>query len=673
MKFVPFSKSGTSTAKSYRQTRFDGLDLMSGEYNTSPSRTPYCMNVYSPNGKGLKMRPAKKLLRKYGGEIRGIHTYLRGNTTHILVHAGDKIYLDGDTPRILARYVGGKFSTSVEYKGKLFIVDGCRVRVYDGVRLRDLEEFVAPPEYSAKTYNLTTVNAIYHFNADGKGKLNFPDLAYGEVEGKNCEMIDGELWYTPTWADETLVAHLTFHGKNYVEETLEGALSNSKTALAHIPMPQSCQVFLETYTEEWEDYSETEYLPISLIEERDSYFGESFEYASHFSVEENYLCYDGGLESVYVDRGDGSDYTRHFTGNVIITYDAIDLPKTVLDSATTLSVYEGALHLGGTEDFAITDTACTDCVIKSVGKATAKIVGYIPLPDGRQAIFKEKSGNFPSLYFRGPDGKIVPSSANEYGIAERGFTVFGDERLFLSGDGVYSLKVGEYDFNNKCFAARRSYYITPKLEAADGRSILLEHNGALFISAGGELFCSKNAERHSVDGESSLDFFVWDIAATALISYGKQLLIGCADGGLYTLFAGSAYDESVSGQPRPIYASWRTPFLDFGIMDREKRLLGVFATQAPLVGGGIKITHITKSANGRSVSAPKRFSLGNFCLDALDFTNIIFEEDTLPRTAALIEPCPFSLISLSFDSVEGTFFSLLGFEARYRVGRSERG
>ncbi|HAZ19130.1 MAG TPA: hypothetical protein DCY75_03030, partial [Clostridiales bacterium] len=128
------------TIKMYEKkyTSLKGVDFSTDPAKVDDYHSPWAPNLMPDSGGYPEKRPGYRTLHTYSGQINGIHLFRE----QILVHAGEKIYLHGETPGELIADINNGHSTSFYYGGKLYILTGAEYLAYDGVSLSPVIGFV---------------------------------------------------------------------------------------------------------------------------------------------------------------------------------------------------------------------------------------------------------------------------------------------------------------------------------------------------------------------------------------------------------------------------------------------------------------------------------------------------------------------------------------------------
>ncbi len=115
---------------------FRGVDLTDTISGVDVSRSCNGVNMIRDVPGKVRKRMGYRKIREYRGVINGLHTY----GEEMLVHAGDRLYRDGDEPSLLYEGLADGRSFSIEFSGKLLLLDGKRYLIYDGEQVRPADD-----------------------------------------------------------------------------------------------------------------------------------------------------------------------------------------------------------------------------------------------------------------------------------------------------------------------------------------------------------------------------------------------------------------------------------------------------------------------------------------------------------------------------------------------------
>lgn len=183
---------------------FNGIDLRNAESKVSPNRSPMCPNMIRETKGNNRKRHGYETLKTFDGSINGVHIL----KDKILIHAGSKYYLDGQTPTVLYSTGNDHISVSKQVNGKLYINDGKNYLGFDGTTLKKVSENAKVPKilitrkYNGGGVPLEPINLLTPYKTEGfigdatatTYQLSVTNLDAAEMKIKSAKS-DG------TWAD----------------------------------------------------------------------------------------------------------------------------------------------------------------------------------------------------------------------------------------------------------------------------------------------------------------------------------------------------------------------------------------------------------------------------------------------------------------------------------------
>lgn len=137
-------------------SNFRGVDFTNGV--VSKYRSPDALNMWRDylDDDCIQTRPGMELIGKFDYEIFGLFFYKVNNTTHVLVHAGTKLYkwnnfpndptIEGGTT-LLNSAMNPRKSNYFVFKDDLFIMDGINYLEYNGTTLKDVVGTIPTTSY----------------------------------------------------------------------------------------------------------------------------------------------------------------------------------------------------------------------------------------------------------------------------------------------------------------------------------------------------------------------------------------------------------------------------------------------------------------------------------------------------------------------------------------------
>ena len=104
--------------------QFKGVDFTADSTLTDRSRSPYAVNIISAAGGRPEKRPGYRTVCTFPDAVKAAYAYQKDGQTHIIVHAGKKLYrVEDGTGAEIFDGMGDK-SSGVYFGGKLYIVGG---------------------------------------------------------------------------------------------------------------------------------------------------------------------------------------------------------------------------------------------------------------------------------------------------------------------------------------------------------------------------------------------------------------------------------------------------------------------------------------------------------------------------------------------------------------------
>ena len=182
---IPSFSSPSIVVRQYLQ--FKGLDQSADESQIDPARSPLAVNMISDAGGSPQKRIGWRTVRRYVGRINGIFAFKEDGQMQTIVHAGAKLYRDGETPEELMSGLADSDSTGFYMGNKLYILTGAQYIVYDGKTAAHVSDNAYVPTtsygrspsgggYSYERVNLLSPWRYNKFLGDGESKVFQLDL-----------------------------------------------------------------------------------------------------------------------------------------------------------------------------------------------------------------------------------------------------------------------------------------------------------------------------------------------------------------------------------------------------------------------------------------------------------------------------------------------------------------
>lgn len=517
---------------------FRGVDLSSPPESVDRTRSPDAPNIMPGEDKKPTKRPGFALFRQFDGCIYGIFPFTFGGTEFTVVHAGTKLFLN--TPSmILADGVTQRHSAAVEYRNKIFFLDGNKILVItigNGIPVvNELSAFATTP----------TVTISRRPDGGGTPYEDFNLL---------CRKFTEEFYST----EDAPAFQLSYDGLAEDEVEVE-VLDESSTSEKKI----------------WN----------SLSEETDFYVDRT-----------------NGIVTFVTPPGaspvEGEDNVR-ITAAVDIEEYPLRITRCRTAALYGVGGGENRLFLTGNPNIPGTDWYSEMDDFGFFGEshfatlsATAKVVGYSK-QDGMLAAHCAASAEG-TVVLR--SGEVVDGEARfpiknvlhgPAACSNRGFGVLGDEPLFLTKSGVYALT--EKDTTAKAYLQCRSWFINKALCAETGleHAVFCPWKGFMLIAVGDRVYLldggQKTYENAAPYSTFQYECYYWTgISAQSMAFINGFLLFGDSNGGVYAFHEpGVLTAESYTDCGRAIGAHWQLPdIVGTGFYNR-KSLRGVYAELLP--------------------------------------------------------------------------------------------
>lgn len=540
---MPFSSRLSTVSTEH----FRGVDLTSPPESVSPSRSPSAPNMMPGAGGKPEKRPGYSKIGDYGGKIYGMFRLNTVGGEHAVIHAGKKIFLDSPQAEVFSA-AAEKPSVGVQYGEKLYLLDGEKLRVLGlSTAEEDGAQTVSATVSSAADF--AYVPTVTISRAPSGGGVPFED--FNLLSSRFTEDFCG--------TEDAVSYQLSYSGLSAGAVTVK-VLDKTSTLRKKV----------------WN----------SLI------------YGVDFSVDRtagkvNFITAPG------VSPIEGED-------NVSITAE-VDIPGygSRINRCRAAALY-GVGGIGnrlfvtdnpdfpGIDWYSEMDDLCyfgesRFCALAPEG---GRIVGY-SVVDGLLAAHCAGGGEAPVFLRSGEisEGEAVfPVKNILHGpgaAAGRGFSVLGEEPLFLTEQGVFALTVKDTT-GSRCLQ-RRSWFIDGALSAETGLEnavfcpwksfALIFINGRVYLLDGGQ----KTYEQAAPYSTFQYECYYWEnVPAACAAILGGRLCFGDAAGGVFAFGEPGALNAGAySDCGKAINAHWELPDISGGSFYNKKSLRAVFAELAP--------------------------------------------------------------------------------------------
>lgn len=192
--------SGSLITRAYQN--FRGVDFSNRKDEVSLYRSPDALNMWKnyKNSKGrcVESRPDVDLIKQFDSTIFGLFFYTYNNVSHMIVHAGTKLY---DNDKVIFSNMAQKKSQAFVYDKLFYIKDSNNYYVYDGTTVKEVEGFIPTTSISRspngggtiyQDVNLLTGVRKNSFVADGTSKDYIVDSESFDSDYKVRAWINGK-------------------------------------------------------------------------------------------------------------------------------------------------------------------------------------------------------------------------------------------------------------------------------------------------------------------------------------------------------------------------------------------------------------------------------------------------------------------------------------------------
>lgn len=557
---------------------FLGADLSNAPNNVAKNRSPSCPNMIRDEVGKVKKRDGIQLVKTYEGRINGVH-FLYGTTTKKLVHAGTKIFLDGEVPQELYSTANDAISVSQQMNGKLWILDGKKYLQYEG-------EFITPVE------NTGTIPVIIIARTPtGGGTVLQPISLINKWRTEKFAGVASTTVYQLTATniddDEVKIQKMKIDGT--FEDLEEGTDFTVNRTLGQVTFSTAPG--------------------ISPITGEDNVFVTYAKTVTGYADRVN----KGDISIVY--GMNGARDRLFVSGNP-------DLPH-----------YDYFSELNDPSYFG-------DLSYSVIGQDSSKIMGYSIVND-YLVTHKDNAENDDNTNLRSGtliDNKIVFVSQGSYqtsgALAKRSFANLENEPLYVTTDKNVSA-VTPSDVLGERFSQERSYYVTRALEHEEDlqNAFGCTFEKFYYLACKNTIYVLDSLQ-YSVSKDRPLShrqyecYYFPDVSARIMWEEGGELHFGTSDGKIKKFVERSADDEG-----QPIKAWWDTPFLDGGSFANKKSFVYVATRLAVALLTGVRISVF----NGKWVVLKDHtneavfFSIQNDTF-SLSNSKLSFRTDTTPKT-----------------------------------------
>lgn len=537
------------TERAYEIDNFRGLDTSNSPYDVQKNRAVEMNNLISIDGVNHKRKGFLERV-KLNGKINGIWRYNENGIEVFIVHAGTKIYRVKLGENSLLSSAIEIYSGAVDSKSwglvdaeVLYILAGDYL-AYGYIATTKKYELV-PIANSDFAYIPTTTVSIDPEGAVDKTRSDFEPANLLNSKRKNTlQLTNGE----NTVANRTFYLDSDINRKKPVEIEIEYM---SGTVTAHLKL-------LTKKANGAEDYGTELY----LVDDND-------QVTSTKKGEINYALGKIVFDELYPPIHEGED-------GVIVTFEPA---YTDSPSRITNCTFGTQFGLGGNNDrlFITGNPAYKNLDFYSesnnymyfpvdnytvLGGAQSAITGYIRINDGSLGVFKAE-GDTSGIYYRSSTAQTYTDAVTGASLTETVFPIkagalgeycadwrsckrLGSDPLFVSGNGVHAVVIGNSITSNERYAKERSSNINNALTAGTGIysaiAEVVDNKYMLFL--GNKCYIAdgryKYSESKNADDTYNYEWWRWTLPGnvSATCRVGNLLLIGTADSRIFTESSG---------------------------------------------------------------------------------------------------------------------------------------
>ncbi len=544
-----FKNTPTVTQPIYKQvySGFRGVDMTSAPTECDATRSPNGINMIAYENGAPQKRTGYALQHDYGARINGLHEYVtKESAVKLIVHAGTKVYLHGETPQLIHTAAADAKSSAFVYDNKFFLLDGKRLMMWDGtgsMSAVDTQGYVPTTTIQSKAtgggirheaVNLMSGRSICSFlvTSAEAGATVF-QLDRAPVTGiVKCEKLNANGTWSPITA--------------YTLDAANGRVTFA-SAIGASPVNQ-------------EDNLKIELMKPAAADKING-------------------C------TITTQYGIGNDLRVFASGN----------PKW----------REYDWHTGPLDP-----TYWPDDAYALVGSESGAIMGYLKQYENLIIVKEYNAQDaclFSRSATVGENGDVLflvqQGIAGVGAISKHCFASLGDDNIFLTREGVFGL---DTDAVSKQRSVQlRSYYVNGVLCAEENlhEAVAVVHGGRYYLCVNGRVYLAdSNQQNTNPAGSRGYEWYFWEnVPARCAVVHGDAIWIGSEQGKVYA-FRHEAENGAYADDGKPIYACWATRADALGDASGIKRIMknNTGVTVMPFMRSSGVILYITGST-GRKI------------------------------------------------------------------------
>lgn len=580
---------------------FKGVDLNSSPSNVETYRSPNAPNMMRDVPGKVRKRQGYEKTATYGGRINGVHILrvVDSDVDKILIHAGDKLYLNGE---VIHEGMNDERSVGRQFYGKMFIFDGKKALCYG--------EFEAKEAAAAEETEEEEKPKVWEVRA-------LEDEAYipTVIISRN-----------PTGGGTTLEP-LNLLGRKWKESFLSDGKATVYQLTTEGLDEDAVEVRIMTKEGEWEDKKE----------------------GTDFTV-------DREKGTVTFTTAPGASPVTGFDNVEITAAKTREGYADKINKCRIMSLYgvNGAtdrMFISGNPDFPNQDWYCKmsdgffwgDLWYSTLGQDGSEIVGYIIIND-RLAVLKSDAEEGRNVILRKGEIEedeavfpIIGTLSGRGALGSHAFGYLGSEPLFLTDIGIMAITAA--DLTGEKYSQSRSYYIDNVLTAEKGLEDAFAYVWRDFylISTGtGRVYLldglQKSYDKNSPYSNFQYECYYWENVPARVFwedSEGR-LCFGDAEGNTFRFFDDVTAQTSYNDNGAAIPARWDTPDLSGKLFYKNKNFRRIDLVLAPAIATGVKVFAQVRGAWSEIFDSGITATFFDF--DYVDFSEMNFSTDDTPRT-----------------------------------------